>query len=250
MPSVIVTGAAGGMGQAIASALGAAGFRVIGVDRSAGAGVEVTGDVRDEAVARQAFDLATDGEEAVFLVANAGVTMPGAPQTKAAWDETLDINLTAPFLWGSLYAEYVAVPEQAAFALPESIGPDEATALTNYQLAIILLHHAARGVDDAIGDFAIALAIELEIIAAAGPRDLRERCTIERGMNRRLRRGLVARVGRRLGDAAARRGADADDEHREAEVRQVHAPIVARLARERAERRAHARARVRNARAR
>lgn len=108
MPSVIVTGAAGGMGQAIASALEAAGFRVIGVDQSAGAGVEVTGDVRDEAVARQAFDLATDGEEAVFLVANAGVTMPGAPQTKAAWDETLDINLTAPFLWGSLYAEYVA----------------------------------------------------------------------------------------------------------------------------------------------
>lgn len=108
MPSAIVTGAAGGMGQAIASALGATGFRVIAVDRSAEAGTDVTGDVRDEAVAREAFDLATEGEEAVFLVANAGVTVPGSPQTKAAWDETLDINLTAPFLWGSTYAEYVA----------------------------------------------------------------------------------------------------------------------------------------------
>jgi NADPH2:quinone reductase len=48
---------------------------------------------------------------------------------------------------GGLYAEYVAVPEQAAFALPVNVDLDEATALTNYQLAWILLHHAARGVE-------------------------------------------------------------------------------------------------------
>jgi NADPH:quinone reductase len=47
---------------------------------------------------------------------------------------------------GGLYAEYAAVPEQAAVPLPESIDADKATALTNYQLAWILLHHAARGV--------------------------------------------------------------------------------------------------------
>jgi NADPH2:quinone reductase len=47
---------------------------------------------------------------------------------------------------GGLYAEYAAVPEQAAWPLPDSLGADEATTLTNYQLAIILLHHAARGV--------------------------------------------------------------------------------------------------------
>src|SRR5262245_10402682 len=47
---------------------------------------------------------------------------------------------------GGLYAEYAAVPEQAAFALPPGVDLDEATALTNYQLAWILLHHAARGV--------------------------------------------------------------------------------------------------------
>jgi NADPH2:quinone reductase len=47
---------------------------------------------------------------------------------------------------GGLYAEYAAVPEQAAWPLPDGLGADEATALTNYQLAIILLHHAARGV--------------------------------------------------------------------------------------------------------
>ncbi len=47
---------------------------------------------------------------------------------------------------GGLYAQFAAMPEDAAFALPDSIGADEATALTNYQLAHILLHHAARGV--------------------------------------------------------------------------------------------------------
>jgi len=47
---------------------------------------------------------------------------------------------------GGLYAEYATVPEQAAVPLPADIGADEATALTNYQLAWILLHHAARGV--------------------------------------------------------------------------------------------------------
>src|SRR3954453_6415166 len=47
---------------------------------------------------------------------------------------------------GGLYAEYAAVPERAAWPLPGGLGAGEATALTNYQLAIILLHHAARGV--------------------------------------------------------------------------------------------------------
>jgi NADPH2:quinone reductase len=47
---------------------------------------------------------------------------------------------------GGLYAEYTAVPEAAALPLPERLGADEATTLTNYQLAVILLHHAARGV--------------------------------------------------------------------------------------------------------
>jgi NADPH2:quinone reductase len=47
---------------------------------------------------------------------------------------------------GGLYAEYAAVPEKAAWPLPADIAAEAATALTNYQLAVILLHHAARGV--------------------------------------------------------------------------------------------------------
>jgi NADPH2:quinone reductase len=48
---------------------------------------------------------------------------------------------------GGLYAEYAAVPERAAAPLPKGVGADAATTLTNYQLAIILTHHAARGIN-------------------------------------------------------------------------------------------------------
>ncbi len=48
---------------------------------------------------------------------------------------------------GGLYAEYAAVPETAAWPIPDSVDPEAATTLTNYQLAWILLHHAARGVE-------------------------------------------------------------------------------------------------------
>ena len=47
---------------------------------------------------------------------------------------------------GGLYAEYAAVPEKAAWPLPANVSAEDATTLTNYQLAWILLHHAARGV--------------------------------------------------------------------------------------------------------
>jgi len=81
---------------------------------------------------------------------------------------------------GGLYAQFAAVPEDAPIPLPDSIGSDEATALTNYQLAHILLHHAARGVNahtvvvyGAAGGVGSALvdtakAAGIEVIGTAG----------------------------------------------------------------------------------
>jgi NADPH2:quinone reductase len=48
---------------------------------------------------------------------------------------------------GGLYAEYVAAPEDAVWPLPEGIDFDDAVTLTNYQLAWLLFHRAARGVE-------------------------------------------------------------------------------------------------------
>lgn len=43
------------------------------------------------------------------------------------------------------YAEYIAVPERAAYALPESVDLDAAAALSNYQVAYHLLGSATHG---------------------------------------------------------------------------------------------------------
>ena len=108
----IVTGAAGGMGSAIAHALGQTGMQVIGVDTAQiDAGVcdeAVSGSVLDAATAEATFDRALQHGDEVFLVNNAGVTIPGAPQTDEAFAKTIDVNLTAPFAWTRLFARHVA----------------------------------------------------------------------------------------------------------------------------------------------
>jgi NADPH2:quinone reductase len=48
---------------------------------------------------------------------------------------------------GGLYADHAAVPEAAVWPLPDAVDPVAATTLTNYQLAWILMFHAARGVE-------------------------------------------------------------------------------------------------------
>jgi NADPH2:quinone reductase len=48
---------------------------------------------------------------------------------------------------GGLYAEYAVAPEDAVWPLPEGVDFDDAVALTNYQLAWLLMHRAARGVE-------------------------------------------------------------------------------------------------------
>ncbi|NDZ17341.1 alcohol dehydrogenase [Variovorax sp. WS11] len=48
---------------------------------------------------------------------------------------------------GGLYAEYVAVREQAPWVLPPGIDLDEAASLFNYIVAWLLLHHGARGAE-------------------------------------------------------------------------------------------------------
>ena len=112
MSAAIVTGAVGGMGAAIKTALAAAGHFVVGVDQAEGA--EVAGSVLDPAVMREAFALALDRSNEVHLVNNAGVTKPGSPQSDEAWQATLDVNLTAPFAWSRLYAEKLEAGEIAA----------------------------------------------------------------------------------------------------------------------------------------
>lgn len=108
----IVTGAAAGNGFAIAAKLRERGHRVVGVDLvriAAGCADQIVqGDVLDENVIEAAFAQALDGCRAVFLVNNAGVTYPGIPQSDAAWQSTISVNLQAPFRWARKFANCVA----------------------------------------------------------------------------------------------------------------------------------------------
>lgn len=110
---VLVTGAAGGIGQALVRALADAGYAVIGtdlVDRPADLPCEhfiacdLQKTVADENYAADAFARirqALAGRPLAALVNNAAVQVLGPVDmlSRQHWRTTLDVNLLAPFLW-------------------------------------------------------------------------------------------------------------------------------------------------------
>src|SRR5581483_1290924 len=115
----LVTGGAGGLGEAICRALGAAGARVVVADvreepaeRVARAVVDDGGealalrlDLRDDAQAAEALERAArhfDGLDVLVNNAGADVTLPVEELSVAEWDRILDVNLRGPFLMSRL----------------------------------------------------------------------------------------------------------------------------------------------------
>jgi len=90
-PVAVVTGATGGLGQAIAAELGKRGYEVLGLSRSSGV------DVSDETQVRAAF---AGLERLDALVNNAAVLInrPLVETTAEEWDEQLGSGLRAAFL--------------------------------------------------------------------------------------------------------------------------------------------------------
>lgn len=114
---VLVTGAAGGIGQSLVRAFAESGYAVIGVDRAvrpdslpcehfiecdlaqtakdAGYAAGVFGDVR----------AALAGRSLAALINNAAaqVVAPVPTLTRQDWDQTLAVNLLAPFFWAQAF---------------------------------------------------------------------------------------------------------------------------------------------------
>jgi NAD(P)-dependent dehydrogenase (short-subunit alcohol dehydrogenase family) len=108
---VVVTGAARGLGRAIAAGFAREGAAVVGVDLDVAVEsamdemgprhAAVVGDVGDPAVLEAAFRAASAaGGGLATLVLNAGVTAPGetADYPVEQWDRILSVNLRAAFL--------------------------------------------------------------------------------------------------------------------------------------------------------
>ena len=113
-PTVLVTGAAAGIGKATAAKLAEDGWRVVGVDLAAGDGVEhcdVTSlESVEEAVRRCVEE--TGSLDAVVNAAGSGRPAPFLEATDEVWLRTLDVNLL-----GTVRVCRAALPHLASSAV-------------------------------------------------------------------------------------------------------------------------------------
>ena len=121
----LVTGGSSGIGRAIARALARAGGRVVLLARGSAALEETAAELRHEgceaawasadlgdraALERGAREAAAVFGEPDILVNSAAINLrpPMAELTPAQWDQTMAVNLTAPFLLGQRFGPLMA----------------------------------------------------------------------------------------------------------------------------------------------
>jgi NAD(P)-dependent dehydrogenase (short-subunit alcohol dehydrogenase family) len=111
--TAVITGAAGGIGQALVREFASAGYEVIGVDRQTSpAGLpcalylqaDLERTAAEERYAAEVFERVRAflrGRGLDALVNNAAVQILGGAETltRSDWHTTLDVNLIAPFVW-------------------------------------------------------------------------------------------------------------------------------------------------------
>jgi NAD(P)-dependent dehydrogenase (short-subunit alcohol dehydrogenase family) len=147
--SALVTGAAGGIGEALTQAFHAAGARLTLVDIvDCAARAEALGpdhrsevlDLRDPQAIATAVDRIGRNRGIDLLVNNAGLGMVGLAEEQSVedWDRTQEINLRAPWLMA-----------KAAFPYLKASGRGRVVNLASQAGVVALLEHAAYGASKA-----------------------------------------------------------------------------------------------------
>lgn len=147
--SALITGAAGGIGAALAQAFHAAGARLTLVDivdcsaRAADLGPEHASevlDLRDPQAIAAVVDRIGRDRGIDLLINNAGLGMVGLveEQTVEDWDRTQDVNLRAPWLMA-----------KAAFPYLKASARGRVVNIASQAGVIALLEHAAYGASKA-----------------------------------------------------------------------------------------------------
>lgn len=148
---VVVTGASGGLGRVLVSALGAAGAQVIGVDRTGLADpLTIAADLTDEQSTEQAIVQAHDhlgGIDAVIGAAGVVDTLHRASTFPAAvFRSDLEANLTSQFLVARSAYPYLREAESSSIVFISSLaGQDGLPGQLSYSAAKAGLIGLTRG---------------------------------------------------------------------------------------------------------
>jgi hypothetical protein len=113
MPTLLITGAAGGIGHTMARLFASRGWRVLGLDADTSALQKAAAETPFEPILCDLADPAaierslTTVESLDALINNAATSANGDPESLdlSAWNRVLAVNLTAPFLLSRLLAK-------------------------------------------------------------------------------------------------------------------------------------------------
>jgi 3-hydroxybutyrate dehydrogenase len=145
MPAALVTGAASGIGRAVAERLLADGYDVLSADLNAGPGTSYTADLTTREGNAGAVQAALDAFGRLDLVvANAGVqhVAPVKDFPEDRWDTIVALLLTSPFLLAKHAWDALAASGNGRFI---AIASAHALAASPYKAAYVSAKHGVLG---------------------------------------------------------------------------------------------------------